>query len=558
MIGSINGDRAYAFKPRSAGRKVVLAELGSLSVEFTRLAQLTKNNTYYDAIARITNELEKSQKDTRLPGMWPHFVDASGCKMQKRSAKDSSKKSNGASSSNAGTTVKNTDKSKTIQKRGDSAGLAADAEPADYSQAGKTRTSSSKSATGLFSLPKCEKQGLVSPPRSKYDSFGLGGLSDSAYEYFPKEYMLLGGLEDTYRRLYETSMDVVREKLLFRPMIKEEDRDIRFIATVQIRDPNYDDEDERKRTGGGELDEEEPVKYSYEGTHLTCFAGGMFAIGSKLFGIKGDLDIAAKLTDGCVWAYESTTTGIMPEKFLVVPCEDVRSCPWDQERYYNVLDPDPDRRIQEAQAWHERQLAVIKKVNVPSPSKQLPKPKEQLKPNPADHVSEGELKKQKIEEDEAKAEILKRDVPGPERKPLPKPALEQPVHSEDSDGLLPSPSVLSHEEFAVARIREERLPPGFVDIPARSYILRPEAIESVFIMFRLTGDPSWREKGWQMFLAVSRACHTGLADSAIFDVTRKVPFQSNGMESFWLAETLKYFYLLFSDPDVISLDEYVL
>ena len=30
------------------------------------------------------------------------------------------------------------------------------------------------------------------------------------------------------------------------------------------------------------------------------------------------------------------------------------------------------------------------------------------------------------------------------------------------------------------------------------------------------------------------------------------------MESFWLAETLKYFYLLYSDPDLISLDEWVL
>ncbi|KAL6754033.1 glycoside hydrolase [Haematococcus lacustris] len=29
------------------------------------------------------------------------------------------------------------------------------------------------------------------------------------------------------------------------------------------------------------------------------------------------------------------------------------------------------------------------------------------------------------------------------------------------------------------------------------------------------------------------------------------------MESFWLAETLKYFYLLFSEPDVIPLDQFV-
>jgi mannosyl-oligosaccharide alpha-1,2-mannosidase len=30
------------------------------------------------------------------------------------------------------------------------------------------------------------------------------------------------------------------------------------------------------------------------------------------------------------------------------------------------------------------------------------------------------------------------------------------------------------------------------------------------------------------------------------------------VQSFWLSETLKYFYLIFSPPDLVSLDEYVL
>jgi mannosyl-oligosaccharide alpha-1,2-mannosidase len=30
------------------------------------------------------------------------------------------------------------------------------------------------------------------------------------------------------------------------------------------------------------------------------------------------------------------------------------------------------------------------------------------------------------------------------------------------------------------------------------------------------------------------------------------------LQSFWIAETLKYFYLVFSPPDLISLDKYVL
>jgi mannosyl-oligosaccharide alpha-1,2-mannosidase len=87
---------------------------------------------------------------------------------------------------------------------------------------------------------------------------------------------------------------------------------------------------------------------------------------------------------------------------------------------------------------------------------------------------------------------------------------------------------------------------------------RPEAIESVFILYRITGDEAWYQAGWEMFQAIQGYTKVAIAHSAIQDVTSFSPSKSNEMESFWLAETLKYFYLLFSEPDVISLDEYVL
>ena len=87
---------------------------------------------------------------------------------------------------------------------------------------------------------------------------------------------------------------------------------------------------------------------------------------------------------------------------------------------------------------------------------------------------------------------------------------------------------------------------------------RPEAIESVWYMYRITGDASWQEKGWRMFKAVVKHTRTEVGHSAIADVTADTPRFENSMESFWLAETLKYFYLLFAEPDVVSLDEWVL
>lgn len=90
------------------------------------------------------------------------------------------------------------------------------------------------------------------------------------------------------------------------------------------------------------------------------------------------------------------------------------------------------------------------------------------------------------------------------------------------------------------------------------YEYRPEAIESVWYMYRITGDPAWQDKGWRMFEAIVRHTQTEIGHSAIDNVLSPNPSRTDEMESFWLDETLKYFYLLFSEPDVVSLDEWVL
>ncbi|KAL7921295.1 glycoside hydrolase [Trichoderma austrokoningii] len=117
-------------------------------------------------------------------------------------------------------------------------------------------------------------------------------------------------------------------------------------------------------------------------------------------------------------------------------------------------------------------------------------------------------------------------------------------------------STLSADEI----ITRDRLPPGFTAIPDRRYILRPEAIESVFVLYRATGRADLPDSAWAMFEAVNRTTSTPLANSAVWDVTLpggEQPARADSMESFWLGETLKYFYLIFSEPDVISLDDYV-
>ncbi|KXJ89151.1 family 47 glycosyl hydrolase [Microdochium bolleyi] len=100
---------------------------------------------------------------------------------------------------------------------------------------------------------------------------------------------------------------------------------------------------------------------------------------------------------------------------------------------------------------------------------------------------------------------------------------------------------------------------GFKQARDARYILRPEAIESIFYLYRITGEEDLRDIAWDMFESIRRSTETELAFSAIPDVTATCKTEkSDSMESFWLSETLKYFYLIFSEADLISLDDYVL
>ncbi|KAK9320324.1 glycoside hydrolase [Lipomyces orientalis] len=89
---------------------------------------------------------------------------------------------------------------------------------------------------------------------------------------------------------------------------------------------------------------------------------------------------------------------------------------------------------------------------------------------------------------------------------------------------------------------------------------RPETVESLFIMWRITKDPIYREWGWEIFDAFRRYAHVGdgTGYTCLESVNEIPPRPRDNMESFWLAETLKYLYLLFEDDDsILPLDEIV-
>ncbi|KAK7397997.1 hypothetical protein QQX98_012625 [Neonectria punicea] len=245
------------------------------------------------------------------------------------------------------------------------------------------------------------------------NTFSLGALADSLYEYLPKMHALLGGLDPTFERMYRTSMDVVAKNLLFRPMLADK-VDVLFAGDIHFN---------------------ENVEFVTESQHLSCFVGGMFALGGRLIDNKEHVNLGERLARGCGWAYSAFASGIMPEIFNLIP---------------------------------------------------------------------------------------------------------------------------STKSAGSAREGDQRLTKGFRHARDARYLLRPEAIESIFIIYRITGNPEWQDMAWNMFQAIIWETTTEHANAAIEDVTRQGSAKTDSMESFWLSETLKYFYLIFSPPDLVSLDEFVL
>merc|ERR1719272_1744644 len=90
-------------------------------------------------------------------------------------------------------------------------------------------------------------------------------------------------------------------------------------------------------------------------------------------------------------------------------------------------------------------------------------------------------------------------------------------------------------------------------------ILRPETVESLFYMYRLTGDKKYQHWGWEMAQAIEKYAKVDGGGYASLELIQSaVPQKQNKMESFFAAETLKYLFLLFDDSRTqVPLDQFV-
>lgn len=247
-------------------------------------------------------------------------------------------------------------------------------------------------------------------------AFSLGGGGDTVYEYLLKEHVLLKGREPVYERMYNSSVEAIAKHLLFRPMLPEKD-DVLMLGNIEF---NW----RRKQTFVPTLE------------HLTCSAGGMFAMGGKIFEKPEQIEIGEKLVRGCTYAYNAFPNGIMPEVAALEACPSLEPCDFQ----------------------------------------------------PTDDTTK---------------------------------------------------------------------PPGFL-LKEHHYALRPEAIESLFMLYRITGKPEYQDMAWNMWKSVKNATDAADAFTTMGNSTQtETQTKPAAIDTYWAAQTFKYFWLIFANEDVMSLDKWV-
>lgn len=109
-------------------------------------------------------------------------------------------------------------------------------------------------------------------------------------------------------------------------------------------------------------------------------------------------------------------------------------------------------------------------------------------------------------------------------------------------------------------------------IDKNEYRLRPETVESIFYMWRITRDDMYREWSWTIFDSLMKFCrmpwggYSGVVDvgvSQVPDPERMTNGRSSSVvyddlqQSYFMSETMKYIYLTFADPSLMNLEEWV-
>ncbi len=113
----------------------------------------------------------------------------------------------------------------------------------------------------------------------------------------------------------------------------------------------------------------------------------------------------------------------------------------------------------------------------------------------------------------------------------------------------------SYKMWTTFGVEPEEFDYSTMKITSPGYELRPEIIESTYYLYYFTGQARYLDMGMTLFDSLEKYCQTEAGFAALLNVETKE--KRDDMESFFLAETLKYLYLLYAPKSTLDLHKVV-
>ncbi|KAF5910938.1 hypothetical protein HPG69_000902 [Diceros bicornis minor] len=244
----------------SAGSSI-LAEFGTLHMEFVHLSYLTGDPVYYKKVMHIRKLLQKMDRPN---GLYPNYLNPRTGRWDRKTKINSNTCDFAPSIRVTGLDIYSDLRVTQCLKFVTSAGVVQVVQIYNISR-------------NICMRPKCKNHTSV------------GGLGDSFYEYLLKAWLMSDKTDREARKMYDDAIEAIEKHL-----IKKSRGGLTFIGEWK----------------NGHLEKKMG--------HLTCFAGGMFALGadgSRMDKAGHYLELGAEIARTCHESYDRTALKLGPESF---------------------------------------------------------------------------------------------------------------------------------------------------------------------------------------------------------------------------------------------------
>lgn len=545
---------------RFPDRTVPSGQLTTMALAFIRLSQLTRLNKYFDAVERVFTTIRQSYNEFDMEFMLPDVVDASGCQLLTQEEIENGAHLKGSSIMKS---INENFKFVHCQQLGKFLNPPMD----DNSLRGQSQYQAYR--INEKTVPILENLFKINDLfQSSYDILdgsskstnaatmdpSIGSEVEAVDEIIEKRNFKDGAKKDSTKNtvgdkslidsqtFLTNSISNIFKFMTFRPMLPKqtENKKFNFLNSILTKSQFMPTTNELDVT----------IRKSYDVSLYSCRLGGILGLSSRVphrGGINTKyilpsslLEMSEIITQSCFMLMEEFD-GLLPQKFELDPCTDETNgnCEFNGETKSRMI-------ANGEYETFENDLDVGIKVSNYGKGGNDQKAKRNLLSK--DGVTETQnIKGDTVGSSKSIAEIDGDEVTQIRRVFTLGKDIKPHITTDDTMGS----QWKNHPDwpFWVNKVESRRL-------------LDSNIIESIFYMYRISGEQKWRSMGKQSFgILMQELMELNSGAKGLWQIKE---FYENGekvnndLPSYWFSRTLKYYLLLFSDGDKVSLDKHIL